>query len=77
MFRVQTMPVERTVDLNAHKAVDARPKYERIKEYLQSELANSRLLPGQALPSEADLGRDFNVARNVSARVRHVPKACG
>ena len=64
MLKVLFVPVEQSADLNALKADSARPKYERIKEYLQSELANSRLLPGQALPSEAALGRDFNVARN-------------
>ena len=62
MTTVSTEPSDR---LDFHKEAESpRPKYEVIRDHLRSELTNARLLPGQPLPSEMTLVRDFNVARN-------------
>ena len=40
------------------------PKYSRVRGRLEAEIIAGRLAPGEALPTEADLARNFGVGRN-------------
>ena len=40
------------------------PKYLRVRSHLAAEIVAGRLAPGEALPKELDLAKDFSVGRN-------------
>src|SRR4051812_19832486 len=42
----------------------ARPKHERLREYLVGELAARRLKPGDALPTELELASTLMISRS-------------
>jgi DNA-binding LacI/PurR family transcriptional regulator len=51
-------------DLSVEGGEAARPKYERLKAHLLTEMREGRLQPGVALPSEKRLAESLNVARS-------------
>ena len=62
-----TAPIMATVSgkqFDLHQMETTRPKYERLKDYLMTELTAGRLRPGDALPSEPKLAESLQVARN-------------
>jgi GntR family transcriptional regulator, arabinose operon transcriptional repressor len=49
--------------LDLHGSQDGRPKYERLRSFIASEVVRGRLQPGAILPSEQQLSEILRIAR--------------
>ena len=44
------------------------PQYQRLKDHISRQIASGDLMPGQRVPSEAELGKNFSLSRMTVSR---------